>query len=54
MVFLSFFPPSLLCGIAGPEETKNQREMFLRLIQIRLAPSGLEKSQFSNDTLKNY
>jgi hypothetical protein len=43
-----FFPFSvpaglILFGIAGPEETKNQRGDALRLIQIRLATPSLAK-----------
>jgi len=35
---LRYFPP-----FAGPEKAKNQRAVILRLIQIRLAGSSLEK-----------
>jgi hypothetical protein len=43
MLFLPF-PAKLLFGIAGPEETKNQRGNVLRLIQIRLANGQFGKN----------
>jgi len=41
--FLSFSATYIDSAIAGPEETKNQRENVLRLIQIRLSTSSFEK-----------
>jgi hypothetical protein len=43
MGFSFHSPAVLLVGIAGPEETKNQRGNVLRLIQIRLAMREFEK-----------
>jgi hypothetical protein len=36
-------PLGYVCASAGPEETKNQREEILRLIQIRLTTPSLTK-----------
>ena len=44
MVLPFFSPLRLISAIAGPEETKNLAgQNVLRLIQIRLATSSLEK-----------
>jgi hypothetical protein len=50
MVLPFFFPLRCFSGIAGPEETKNKRKKFLRLIQIRLATSSLEKMSLACQT----
>jgi hypothetical protein len=42
MVLPFVAPLGYVCASAGPDETKNQREEILRLIQIRLAMSSLE------------
>jgi len=43
-----FFPARLrVLEFAGPEETKNQREGVLRLIQIRLTTPSLKKSRLA-------
>jgi hypothetical protein len=42
-LFLSFFPAALILRLQGPEEAENQQGNVLRLIQIHLATSSLEK-----------
>jgi hypothetical protein len=41
---LPFFPRLLTMPAAGPEETKNQRDNILRLIQIRLTNKKVYQS----------
>jgi len=43
MILPFFSPLAYFSGIAGPEETKNQRGNVLRLIQARLATASLQK-----------